>query len=132
MTERYHFPCNYLWVARELESDWIVYRETRVSGGRMAYIAAAFVERIDADPSDPSHFYARVRDYLEFDQPVPSRDGSGRFAERFLREMPRPGDAGRSLRGKSDRKSTRLNSSHSCANRMPSYACTKKKTKHIQ
>src|SRR3546814_14370129 len=76
MTERYHFPSNYLSVARELESDWIVYRETRVSGGRMAYIAAAFVERIDADPSDPSHFYARVRDYLEFDQPVPYSDGS--------------------------------------------------------
>src|SRR3546814_4476096 len=70
----------------------------------MAYIAAAFVERIDADPSDPSHFYARVRDYLEFDQPVPYRDGSGRFAERFLREMTRPGDAGRSLRGKSVRR----------------------------
>src|SRR3546814_5768478 len=77
----------------------------RVSGGRMAYIAAAVVERIDADPSDPSHFYARVRDYLEFDQPVPYRDGSGRFAERFLREMTRPGDAGRSLRGKSVRRS---------------------------
>src|SRR3546814_6806729 len=95
MTERYHFPSNYLSVARELESDWIVYRETRVSGGRMAYIAAAFVERIDADPSDPSHFYARVRDYLEFDQPVPYRDGHGRLAERFLRDMTRPGDDGR-------------------------------------
>ena len=54
ITERYHFPSNYLSVARELVSDWIVYRETRVSGGRMSYIAAAFVERIDADPSDPS------------------------------------------------------------------------------
>jgi hypothetical protein len=103
ITERYHFPSNYLSVARELTSDWIVYREARVSGGRMAYIAAACVERIDADPSDPSHFYARVRDYLEFDQPVPYRDGGGRFAERFLREMARPGDAGRSLRGKSVR-----------------------------
>lgn len=103
ITERYHFPSNYLSIARELVSDWIVYRETRVAGGRMAYIAAAFVKRIDADPSDPSHFYARVRDYLEFDQPVPYRDGSGRFAERFLREMARPGDAGRSLRGKSVR-----------------------------
>ena len=86
ITERYHFPSNYLSIARELVSDWIVYRETRVAGGRMAYIAAAFVERIDADPSDPSHFYARVRDYLEFDQPVPYRDGSGRFAEQFLRD----------------------------------------------
>lgn len=61
ITERYHFPSNYLSVAgRALESDWIVYRETRVSGGRMAYIAAAFVERIDADPSDPrSHRHVR-------------------------------------------------------------------------
>src|SRR3546814_1863863 len=32
-------------------------------------------------------------------------------------------DAGR----RTDRKSTRLNSSHSCASRMPSSACTKKK-----
>src|SRR3546814_2162572 len=76
----------------------------------MAYIAAAFVERIDADPSDPSHFYARVRDYLEFDQPVPYRDGSGRFAERFLREMTRPGDAGRSLRGRSEEHTSELQS----------------------
>lgn len=103
ITERYHFPSNYLPVARDLAGDWIVYRETRIAGGRMAYIAAAQVERIDPDPGDPSHYYARVHDYLEFDQPVPYRDSDGRFAERFLREMARPGDAGRTLRGKSVR-----------------------------
>lgn len=103
ITERYHFPSNYLPVARELVGDWIVYRETRVAGGRMAYIAAAWVERIDPDNSDPSHFYARVRDYLEFDEPVPYRDNSGRFAERFLREMARPADAGRTMQRKSVR-----------------------------
>ena len=103
VTERYHFPSNYLPVARQLTEDWIVYRETRIGGGRMSYVAAAFVDRIDNDPSDPSHFYARVRDYLEFDQPVPYRDSSGRFAEKFLREMAVPGDAGRNLRGKSVR-----------------------------
>ena len=52
INERYHFPSNYLSVARELVSDWIVYRETRVSGGRMAYIAAAFVERIEGSYSN--------------------------------------------------------------------------------
>src|SRR3546814_8412976 len=31
-----------------------------------------------------------------------------------------------------DRKSTRLNSSHSCASRMPSSACKKKPNKHYQ
>lgn len=103
ITERYHFPSNYLPAARDLAGDWIVYRETRIAGGRMAYIAAALVERIDPDPADPGHYYARVRDFLEFDQPVPYRDRDGRFAERFLREMARPGDAGRTMRGKSVR-----------------------------
>lgn len=103
LTERYHFPSNYLPVARDLAGDWVVYRETRIAGGRMAYIAAALVERIDPDPTDPGHYYARVRDFLEFDQPVPYRDRDGRFAERFLREMARPADAGRTMRGKSVR-----------------------------
>lgn len=103
ITERYHFPSQYLPQARQLENDWILYRETRVSGGRMAYIATAFVERIDLDEADPTHYYARVRDYLPFDDVVSYRDKDGRFAERFLREMARPGDAGRTLRGKSVR-----------------------------
>ncbi|MEO2090419.1 MAG: ATP-binding protein, partial [Gemmataceae bacterium] len=34
---------------------------------------------------------------------VSYRDKNGRFAERFLRDMARPGDAGRTLRGKSVR-----------------------------
>lgn len=103
IAERYHFPSQYLAVARQLLGDWIVYRETRAAGGRMAYIAAARVHRIDRDPNDSTHYYARVGQYLEFDSPVPYRDPTGRFAERFLREMVRPGDAGRTLRGASVR-----------------------------
>jgi len=103
ITERYHFPSQYLPQARQLENDWILYRETRVSGGRMAYIATAFVERIDPDEADPTQYSARVRDYLPFDDAVSYRDKDGRFAERFLRDMARPGDAGRTLRGKSVR-----------------------------
>src|SRR3546814_8820253 len=37
-----------------------------------------------------------------------------------------------SLSTLADRKSTRLNSSHSCASRMPSSACKKKNKKHQQ
>jgi putative restriction endonuclease len=103
IAERYHFPSQYLSTARKIEGDWIAYRETRASGGRMAYIAVGRVNRIDPDPADPSHYYARIEDYLEFDRPVPYRDQSGRFAERFLREMARPGDAGRTMRGASVR-----------------------------
>lgn len=103
ITERYHFPSQYLPQARQLENDWIIYRETRISGGRMGYIATAYVERIDPDEADRTHYYARVRDYLPFDEVVSYRDKGGRFAERFLREMVRAGDAGRTLRGKSVR-----------------------------
>jgi putative restriction endonuclease len=101
ITERYHFPANYRAAAKEIEGDWILYRETRVAGGRMAYVATAFVEQIDPDEADPAHYYARIRDYLPFDDVVPYRDKDGRFAERFLRDMASPGDAGRTLRGKS-------------------------------
>jgi len=69
----------------------------------MAYIAAARVTRIDTDPEEWAHYYARVDNFLEFDRPVPYRDKSGRFEERFLREMPRTADAGRTLRGESVR-----------------------------
>jgi putative restriction endonuclease len=104
VTERYHFPSNYLAVAEDVIGDWIIYRETRASGGRMAYTGVAFVERIQADPSDKTHFYARVSNYLDFDNPVPYRNAGGRFAERLLRDLARPGEAGRTLRGKSVRR----------------------------
>lgn len=103
IAERYHFPIKYRDIAERIVGDWIVYRETRAVGGRMAYIAAAKVERIDPDPADGSHFYAMVGQFLEFDRPVPYRNKDGRFEERFLREMAHAADAGRTLRGASVR-----------------------------
>jgi putative restriction endonuclease len=103
IAERYHFPSQYRHIAERIVGDWIVYRETRAAGGRMAYIAAARVERIDPDLAGSGHFYARVGQFLEFDRPVRYRDKEGRFAERFLREMPQAADAGRTLRGASVR-----------------------------
>jgi putative restriction endonuclease len=61
MSERYHFPRDYRVIAERLVGDWIVYRETRASSDRMAYIAAAFVKRIDQDSNDLNSFYARNR-----------------------------------------------------------------------
>jgi putative restriction endonuclease len=103
LAEQYHFPQNYLGVAQQCVGDWIIYRETRVDGGRMAYIAVARVERIDPDPLESGMYFARMSHFLEFDQPVPYRDANGRFAERFLRELPNIGSAGRALRGRSIR-----------------------------
>jgi Predicted restriction endonuclease len=100
---RYHFPLKYLSQAQKCVGDWIVYRETRAEYGRMAYIAVAHFDRIDPDPETPGMFYARMSQFLELDQAVSYRDETGRFAERFLRDMPDAAAAGRSLRGRSIR-----------------------------
>lgn len=68
---RYHFPRQYLAEAERARNDWIVYRETRRGRGRMAYVAVARVIGIEPDLSKPGHYYARLADYLEFDQVVP-------------------------------------------------------------
>ncbi len=61
---RYHFPQNYLHQAQQRVGDWIIYRETRAEGGRMAYIAVARVDRIDPDPEARGMFYARMSQFL--------------------------------------------------------------------
>ncbi len=69
----------------------------------MAYVAVARVVSIDSDPADQNLFYARIKEFLPLDRAVPYRDTAGRFAERFLRELPDPAFAGRALRGRSVR-----------------------------
>lgn len=104
ITERYHFPNKYLAVAQRLIGTWVVFRETRAAQGSMSYIATAFIERIDIDPGDPTHSYARLSNFLEFDRPVPYVSAEGRFMEAFLREMEDRSAAGRMLRGRSIRE----------------------------
>ena len=106
ISNRYHFPNRgrYKETADQLVGDWIVYRETRAAGGSMSYTGVGFVDRIDPDPLDPTHFYARISQYLKFNRPIPYRNPTGRFAEQFLRDLDRPADAGRTLRGGSVRE----------------------------
>lgn len=80
--QRYHFPRTYLRQVEAAVGDWIIYYEPRRSsselssrGGRQAYFATARVERIGRDSDRAEHFYAYVRDYLEFDRPVPFKEG---------------------------------------------------------
>jgi putative restriction endonuclease len=83
---RYHFPRTYLRQVQAAVGDWIIYYEPRRTsgdlssrGGRQAYFAAARVESIRPDAAIPDHFYAFVSDFLEFDQPVPFRDGESYY-----------------------------------------------------
>ena len=81
--ERYHFPRQYLGRMQACVGDWIIYYEpgrlmieSARREGRRAYFATAYVDRIEADPRRPGHFYAFVHDYLEFDRAVPFKEGT--------------------------------------------------------
>lgn len=78
----YHFPHTYLRQVEEAVGDWIIYYEPRRSigsnstAGRQAYFAIARVTAITPDPARRDHYYAQVRDFLEFDQPIAFREGA--------------------------------------------------------
>ncbi len=75
----YHFPRAYLSRAQQALGDWILYYESRRGGGRLVYFATARLREIVADPTTPDHFYGYVEEYLEFDNPVPMREGKHFF-----------------------------------------------------
>lgn len=81
--DRYHFPSSYLNRVQQSVGDWIVYYEPRRKGddpnslgGRQAYFGMARVVNITQDASKLDHYYAHVVDYLDFDYPVPFKEGS--------------------------------------------------------
>lgn len=91
----YHFPRTYLRQAEAALGDWIVYYEPRrsspelsSSGGRQAYFATARLQSIVADPTTPDHFYAYVdtATYLDFDHPVPFKDGEHYYESGLRKE----------------------------------------------
>lgn len=88
---RYHFPRTYLRQVEAAVGDWIAYYEPRRSsgdlssrGGRQAYFATARVTSVQPDSATADHFYAFVSDFLEFDRPVPFKEGD-RYYEAGLR-----------------------------------------------
>ncbi len=109
--ERYHFPRTYLRQVEAVVGDWIVYYEPRRMsgradgrGGRQAYFATARVTHIDRDPHREDRFFAYMSDFLEFDHPVPFREGS-HYYERALQRIDggtNKGAFGRAVRVMSD------------------------------
>ena len=91
--EQYHFPRTYLRQMEAAVADWILYYEPRrlsgdlnIVGGRQAYFATARLTDIVPDPSRPDHFYALVADYLEFDRPVPFKDGDFYYEAALMKD----------------------------------------------
>lgn len=109
--ERYHFPRTYLRQVEAARGDWIIYYEPRrrsgdlsSRGGRQSYFATARVDRIEPDPVRIDHFYAFVSEFLEFDRPVPFRDGARYFEAGLERGdgKTNKGAFGRAVRAVSD------------------------------
>src|SRR3546814_10646232 len=94
--------------------------ESRGGFPEIAAESAAFVKGFDAEhhPQIGADFEGIVRKVGEFGHHAPAADKID-----IAIEIGRIGRIGERIRGPGheDRKSTRLNSSHSCASRMPSY-----------
>ncbi len=101
VTQRYHFPRRYAATVDRAINDWVVLRRPRAEGGNLAYFAVARVARVDPDPSAADRAYARLTDFLPFDEPVPWLVAD-RYAEDALRQQPRH-QVGLYLRGRSVR-----------------------------
>jgi len=109
----YHFPGTYLGVVEAAVGDWIVYYEPRRTsgdlssrGGRQAYFAVAKVTRVHRDRKLADHYYAYISDYLEFDRPVPFRQGAHYYESALMRSdgQTNRGAFGRAVRRISDRE----------------------------
>lgn len=100
----YHFPRTYLRQVEAALGDWIVYYEPRRStpdvrsrGGRLSYFAIAQLVAVRPDPMREAHYYADVQGYLDFDKPVPFREGD------FFFESAMRGTDGRTNSGTAQR-----------------------------
>lgn len=103
----YQFPQTYLKKAQQALGDLVVYYEPRrnsgpsSSTGRQAYFAVAQVSQIEADSNLPNHFFAYLKNFLEFDKAVPFRDTNGNYFESSLQKedgSTNKGSFGRSVR----------------------------------
>ena len=82
--ERYHFPKQYLKRIEATLGEWIIYYEPRRNNGRQVYYATAQVADIHQDPIKPGHFYAKITHYLEFENPVPFKEGDQYYETSLL------------------------------------------------
>ena len=111
--KRYHFPRTYLRQMESAVGDWVIYYEPRRTsgdlasvGGRQAYFATARLESIGRDPTRDGHFYGMVADYLEFDRPVPFKEGPFYYESGLKKDdgSTNKGAFGRAVRNLPDRE----------------------------
>ena len=84
LESKYHFPDRYLERCGERSEIGSCTGATRRGGSRPGYFSAAQVAAVELDPVLARHSYARIQNYLEFDELVPLLRGTGGFYEREL------------------------------------------------
>lgn len=96
---RYHYPkLRYGRIASTLNNQLVIFYEPRrggaragaAFGGRSAFTAMAYVDRIWDDPEDDTHGYLGFRYYLEFPEPVGLEDTpvEGKSLQFAIRSVP--------------------------------------------
>lgn len=113
---QYHFPHTYLRQVEATVGDWIIYYEPRrttgpnSATGRQAYFAIARVTGITQDTRRTGHYYAHLRDFLEFDQAIPFREGPEYHESSLQKEdgSTNKGAFGRSVRPIPEREFARI------------------------
>ncbi len=101
MTRHYQFPRRYLGIVQRCVGDRIVLRRPRADGGNLAYFASAAISHLEPDNDAPNMTFAHLRDFMQFDRPVPWTL-AGRYWEEDLRNIPQQ-QIGVNLRGRSVR-----------------------------
>lgn len=108
--EHYHFPRTYLNQVQQGIDDWVVYYRPRRGSLPMgpepasSYFAVAKLVDVVSDPENVDLFYARVTNYLEFDESVSFRRDEGSYEANLLKSdgSVNKGAFGRSVRLLSD------------------------------
>jgi len=65
--EQYHFPHSYLSRVKESINDWIVYYGPVAGMNSRYYTGVAKVYQIAPDPKQENYYYARLSNYIDFD-----------------------------------------------------------------
>lgn len=86
--QRYQFPRQYLSRVASAVGDWIIYYEPVKVRESRGYFAAARVQKIAPDPTQPGMYLALIEagTYLDFVRPVPFQSADGPIERGLLNE----------------------------------------------
>ncbi len=75
--EQYHFPSQYLGRVQKSLNDWIVYYGPISGKSGRYYSGIAKVVEVSKDNNKAKHYYARLADYIDFDNSVYYKENGG-------------------------------------------------------